>query len=184
MPFVVSNMVEMTCTFQVLPSTLTESLFGSNPYATYRVANPIFVLTVSGISAPLYGPLCVLKPQLLRDPTYIFSGMNGHVEKWIKTSRCVFTITTSFSPALQGLCNSVHINLGSMTLHSTPPSSLLSLSPLLSWVSFPFSCFTYDFLLYKVFKILFVLYDVSMVMFFIKEEENLFLLLVCFIILF
>lgn len=127
--FVVSNMVEMTCTFQVLPSTLTESLFGSNPYATYRVANPIFVLTLSGISAPLYDPLCVLK---LRDPTYIFSGMNGHVEKFIKTSRCVFTITTSFSPALQGLCNSVHINLGSMTLHSTPPSSLLSLSPLLS----------------------------------------------------
>lgn len=79
MPFVVSNMVEMTCTFQLLPSTLTESLFGSNPYATYRVANPIFVLTVSGISAPLY--VCVLKPQLLRDPTYIFSGMNGHVEK-------------------------------------------------------------------------------------------------------
>lgn len=38
--------------------------------------------------------------------------------------------------------------------------------------------------MYKVFKILFVLYDVSMVMFFIKEEENLFLLLVCFIILF
>lgn len=35
-----------------------------------------------------------------------------------------------------------------------------------------------------MFKILFVLYDVSMVMFFIKEEENLFLLLVCFIILF
>lgn len=78
---VVSNMVEMTCTFQVLPSTLTESLFGSNPYATYRVANPIFVLTVSGISAPLYGLLCVPKPQLLRDPTYIFSGMNGHEEK-------------------------------------------------------------------------------------------------------
>lgn len=43
---------------------------------------------------------------------------------------------------------------------------------------------TYNPLLYKVFKILFVLYDVSMVMFFIKEEENLFLLLVCFIILF
>jgi len=44
--------------------------------------------------------------------------------------------------------------------------------------------FSYHFLLYKVFKILFVLYNVSMVMFFIKEEENLFLLLVCFIILF
>lgn len=43
---------------------------------------------------------------------------------------------------------------------------------------------TYNPLLYKVFKILFVLYDVSMVTFFIKEEENLFLLLVCFIILF
>lgn len=54
----------------------------------------------------------------------------------------------------------------------------------LCWVIFEFSCFTYNFLLYKVFKILFVLYDVSMVMFFIKEEENLFLLLVCFIILF
>lgn len=79
---------------------------------------------------------------------------------------------------------------GPQTVTSTPvippsPSSLLLGSVSYDFLLLSFSLLsTYNPLLYKVFKILFVLYDVSMVMFFIKEEENLFLLLVCFIILF
>lgn len=66
-------------------------------------------------------------------------------------------------------------------LHSTsPPHSPTFLSSVIltvtsvAFLCFGFSCsFTSYFLLYKVFKILlFVLYDVSMVMFFIKEEEK------------
>lgn len=72
------------------------------------------------------------------------------------------------------------------SLHSAFLSSVTS--PLFSFFIFLFLfcvlLFYFYNLLYKVFKILFVLYDVSTVMFFIKEEENLFLLLVCFIILF
>lgn len=91
---------------------------------------------------------------------------------------------------LQGLCYSdtFHINLWSINRHSTPAflSSVTVTSVDFFFIFYFEFCFrsTYNFLLYKVFKILFVLYDVSMVMFFIKEEENLFLLLVCFIILF
>ena len=93
------------------------------------------------------------------------------------------------SPVLQGLCYSdtFHINLRSINLHSTPAFlsvTITSVEFFVLFFYFTFAYFTYNFLLYKVFKILFVLYDVSMVMFFIKEEENLFLLLVCFIILF
>lgn len=93
-------------------------------------------------------------------------------------------------PVPQGLCNSesFHVILPVIhepSLHTRFLSSVTITSVDLVFISyFEFSCFTYDLLLYKVFKILFVLYDVSMVMFFIKEEENLFLLLVCFIILF
>lgn len=106
----------------------------------------------------------------------------------------------SLSFHLQGLCYSktFHVNLRSINRHfhtHLPPSPSLLLGFVLfcfffSFVSYDFLLFsfsllsTYNPLLYKVFKILFVLYDVSMVMFFIKEEENLFLLLVCFIILF
>lgn len=97
----------------------------------------------------------------------------------------------SLSFHLRGLrfSDTVHVHLRSTNRHfhtRIPPSPSL----LLGFVSYDFLLLsfsllsTYNPLLYKVFKILFVLYDVSMVMFFIKEEENLFLLLVCFIILF
>ena len=102
---------------------------------------------------------------LLKNHNCVFSGMN-------KTK--VKKMADVFSP-------SRHLR-GSVTLtplistwdHSHPPSSPLSLSHLLSvflYFFFHFE-FSYDVFLYKVFKILFVLYDVSMVMFFIKEEEK------------
>lgn len=100
----------------------------------------------------------------------------------------------SLSLHLQGLrySDTFHVNLRSINRHfhtRLPPSPSLLLG-FFFFFSYDFLILsfslllTYNPLLYKVFKILFVLYDVSMVMFFIKEEENLFLLLVCFIILF
>lgn len=99
----------------------------------------------------------------------------------------------SLSFHLQGLrySDTFHVNLRSINRHfhtRLPPSPSLLLGFFFFSYDFLILSFslllTYNPLLYKVFKILFVLYDVSMVMFFIKEEENLFLLLVCFIILF
>lgn len=129
----------------------------------------------SCILAPLNHPLWVL-----RDHNFlVWVDMLGKA----KTADVFLPLTSPRGALLLGFL-SYQPSIHKPSLHTSSPLSSSLLLRIFWFLMLSFPCFTYNLLLYKVFKILFVLYDVSMVMFFIKEEENLFLLLVCFIILF
>lgn len=159
--------------------------FGANPHATYwgKVANPVS-----------FSESCTFKSSLWTHTKHV-EGSQLYIS-WDESTRrgkrrqrvCFYHHNiplTRPAGALLLWYLSYQPLIHKPSLHTRLPllcyRHLCWLFFILFWVLF---CFTYNFLLYKVFKILFVLYDVSMVMFFIKEEENLFLLLVCFIILF